>query len=428
MIKKISDVVIVGFALFAMFFGAGNLIFPPFLGFISGDRWLVTFVGFFLTGICMPLLGIVAVSKAGGRLSDLADKVSPTFSKILGTIIMLALGPLLAIPRTGATTFEMGIKPIFPNFSPIVASIIYFFITYILVIKPSSVIDTIGKFLTPTLLIILSVIIFKGATNPIGDLVNTGIENPFSTGFTEGYQTMDALGSIVIGGIIIKTLVSKGYTKKDEQIKLAVMSAIVAALGLTFVYGGLMYLGSTASEMFDFDISKTELTIQITNAILGNAGKVAIGIAVSLACLTTSIGLTATCGEFFNSLTNGKLSYKSIVTVIIVFSTIISNFGVEKIVGLAIPLLVTVYPVVIILIIMNLFDRYIPNKAVYPGAVIGAVCISIFEALSAAGVRVYSILDIIKRLPLSDQGFSWIAPALLGALFTGIVGRKKHNY
>ncbi|OPJ56353.1 branched-chain amino acid transport system II carrier protein [Alkalithermobacter paradoxus] len=426
--KVFSDVVIIGFALFAMFFGAGNLIFPPSLGLVSGDSWLISFLGFLLTGIGMPLLGIVAVSKAGGSLGDLADKVSPTFSKVLGTVIMLALGPLLAIPRTAATTFEMGVRPIFPSVSPVISSIIYFAITFALVIKPSSVIDTIGKFLTPTLLVILAIIIFKGVTDPIGVLANTGLENSFSRGFTEGYQTMDALGSIVIGGIIIKTLVSKGYTKKDEQVKLAIMSAVVAALGLTFVYGGLMYLGATGSTIFDPSIPKTDLTMQITSAILGNIGKVAIGIAVSLACLTTSIGLTATCGEFFNNLTNGKLSYKSIVTTIIIFSTIMSNFGVEKIVGLAIPLLVTVYPVVIILILMNLFDKYIPNKGVYSGAVIGAVCISIFEALSAAGVEVYSILDVIGRLPLSSQGFSWIVPALVGAMITGVIGRKKHNF
>ncbi|SHG94944.1 branched-chain amino acid transport system II carrier protein [Tepidibacter thalassicus] len=416
--KTSKDVLVVGFALFAMFFGAGNLIFPPSLGLISGDKWSFSLIGFLLTGIGMPLLGIIAASKAGGSLSDLADKVSPTFSKILGTVIMLAIGPLLAIPRTGATTFEMGIKPLFPGANQIIASMIFFGITLFLVINPSGVIDKIGKILTPVLLIALITIIFKGITNPIGSPVNTGLENPFSKGFTEGYQTMDALASMVFAGIVISSLIQKGYKDTKEQVKLTIMSGLVAAIGLAIVYGGLMYLGATSSGIFPADIPKTNLTLAITEKILGNAGKALIGISVSLACLTTSVGLTATCGEYFNKLSKGKLSYKFIVVMVSIFSTIVSNFGVETIVKIAVPLLVTVYPIGIILIIMNIFDDFIPNKAAYTGAVFGALCISLFDALAAIGIKISIITNIILKFPLANEGFAWLIPAIIGSIIS----------
>lgn len=410
-----------------MFFGAGNLIFPPSLGLLAGDSWVPGIIGFLLTGIGMPLLGIIAVARAGGELSDMADKVSPTFSKILGTVIMLAIGPLLAIPRTGATTFEMGVKPLFPGVSPIIVSIIYFGITLFFVINPSGVIDKIGKILTPALLIALAIIIFKGVTTPIGAPISTGMENPFSRGFTEGYQTMDALASMVFGGIVIGSIAAKGYDTTKDQIKLTIMAGTLAALGLALVYGGLMYLGATVSGTFPADIPKTDLVVAITERLLGNAGKGIIGIAVALACLTTSIGLTATCGNYFNKLSNGKWSYKAVVIVVTVFSALMANFGVETIVKIAVPLLVTVYPVGIVLIIMNVFDDFIPNKAAYPGAAFGALCVSIFDALAAMGMPITSVSNVIAKLPLASQGFSWLTPAIIGSIITMFVLKKKEQ-
>ncbi|MEJ8553290.1 branched-chain amino acid transport system II carrier protein [Tepidibacter sp. Z1-5] len=422
--KQSKDIIVVGFALFAMFFGAGNLIFPPALGMQTGTSWVTGFLGFLLTGIGMPVLGIIAASKSGGSLSDLADKISPTFSKILGTIIVLAIGPLLAIPRTGATTFEMGIRPLFPQASPVLISIIFFGITLYLVMNPSSIVDNIGKILTPVLLISLLIIIVKGIINPIGVPVDIGTPNAFSKGFTEGYQTMDALGSVILAGIVINSLIQKGYTDIKDQVKLSTYAGLVAASGLAIIYGGLMYLGATSNTVFSSDITKTQLTISITERILGNTGKIIIGLAVSLACLTTSIGLTATCGQYFSKLSQGKLSYKSIVIGVATFSSVVSNFGVETIVKVAVPLLVTVYPIVIILIVMNIFDDYIPNKAAYTGAVYGALCVSLFDALSAMGMQILNINSIISKLPLASSGFAWLTPAILGSIIAMATMKK----
>ncbi|CDF57638.1 branched-chain amino acid transport system II carrier protein [Thermobrachium celere] len=423
--KKFQDVLVIGLALFAMFFGAGNLIFPPYIGLISGDKWYMSLLGFLLTGIGLPLIGIIVMSKNEGKFENFAGKVGTNFSKGLGIIIMLAIGPLLAIPRTGATTYEMAIKPIFPTVNPIIVTSIYFAINLYLVINPSSVVDKIGKILTPVLLTMLAIIIFKGISTPIGSPIVTDIQNPFSKAFAEGYQTMDALASTVFAGIVIGSVVAKGYKDTKDQIRLTLMSGVIAALGLLLVYGGLMYLGATASGLYGADISKTQLTIAITERLLGTFGKVALGVAVGFACLTTSVGLTATAGDFFSNLTNNRISYKAVVIIVTVFSAVVSNFGVEKIVKLAVPLLVTVYPVVIVLIVLNIFDEFIKNKNCYAGAVYLTLIISIVDGLAAIGLNLKGVQNFVAKLPFASAGFAWILPAIIGLIIPLIFSRKQ---
>lgn len=425
--KQFKDVLVIGLALFAMFFGAGNLIFPPYIGILSGSKWFMSLLGFLLTGIGLPLIGIIVMSKNDGKFENFAGKVGSSFSKVLGVVIMLAIGPLLAIPRTGATTYEMAIKPLFPHVSPVIVTTIYFAINLYLVINPSSVVDKIGKVLTPVLLAMLSIIIVKGIITPIGQPISTDIVNPFSKAFAEGYQTMDALASTVFAGIIIGSVVAKGYKETKDQIKLTLLSGVIAATGLLIVYGGLMYLGATASGVFSSDISKTQLTIAITERLLGSFGKIALGIAVGFACLTTSVGLTATAGEFFSNLTNNKISYKAVVIVVTLFSAVVSNFGVEAIVKLAVPLLVTVYPVVIVLIILNIFDEFIKNKNSYLYAVYLTLIVSIVDGLAAIGINLKGAQALISKLPFAKANFAWIVPALVGVILPLLFGRKQNG-
>lgn len=424
--KSFNDVLVVGMALFAMFFGAGNLIFPPAMGLAAGKSFTAAMAGFFLTGIGMPLLGIIAVSKAGGTVRDLSDKVNPTFGKILSTIVILAIGPLLAIPRTGATTFEMGIRPLLPSVSPILVSVVYFSIALFLVINPTGVVDKIGKILTPVLVAVLAYIIYSGITSPIGAPGTIHIENPFSKGFTEGYQTMDAIGSIVFGGIVMNALIEKGYKDKKDQMIMTIKAGMIAALGLAFVYGGLMYLGATGGDIFPVETEKTALIVGIVEKILGRAGIVAIAVCVSAACLTTTVGLVATVGEYFQDLSGGKWSYRNIVIITTIFSAIAATMGVEKIVSVAVPLLVTVYPVVIVLIVMNVFDNFIKNKGAYTGAVYGALFVSFFDALSVVGINTSFIGSALGKLPLAAQGFGWLVPALIGAMITSFLMKNQN--
>jgi len=419
MSKINKDVRILGFALFAMFFGAGNLIFPPFLGVISGSNWLIGFGGFILSDVGLALLAIIAAAKCNGEVDKVLSRSGKKLGIMLGSAIMICLGPLLAIPRTAATTFEMGISPLFDGFSPVLFSIIFFAMTFILTIKPPKVVDVIGQFLTPALLIALGVLIVMGIISPLGEMsLNTISENLFAEGVKQGYQTMDALGAVALSTVIISSLSNKGYKNENQKIKLTLKAGIVAAIGLILVYGGLTYLGATVSTMYGQDVVQTTLIVEITESLLGKPGKVILAIIVMLACLTTAIGLTSATAQFFEKTTNGKLKYELIVTIVCIFSAIVSNFGVNTIIKFSAPILDIIYPATIILVIMTLFGDKIKNNNAFKGATYMALLVSVITV--ANNMKLINIA-FINKLPFSSLGFNWILPVLIGAIIGNLI-------
>lgn len=427
--RKSIDTLIIGAALFAMFFGAGNLIFPPSIGLASGTKWFSSLIGFFLTGILVPILGVLSVSKAGGTINELGKKVSTPFSIFFGTIVVLAIGPLLAIPRTGATVYEIGVAPIF-NVSALAIAILYYFITFLFVIKPNTIIDKLAKVLTPILLLVIGIILINGLIFPIGTPQSSTVQSPFSFGFLEGYQTMDALVSILMGGLILSALVQKGYSRKEEQMKLTTYAGMISGFLLALIYGGLLFLGASLNGSVANDITRTALILEITRSILGPNGLWVMSIAVSAACLTTSIGLTAVCGEFFSKVSNGKITYEWTVTLICIFSTFMSVFGVEKIVAIAVPLLALVYPIAIVLIVMNLIDQWLPNPKAYLGAVTGAGYFGLINAIELSGLTAMMpwlkpLVAFTNNLPLTNFGFGWLIPSLLLGILYTLIDLKK---
>lgn len=410
-----KDVIVAGAALFAMFFGAGNLIFPPALGFLSGKSWFFCMVGFFLTGVGLPILGVAALAKTEGSLDRFAGKVSPAFAKVMGTGIVLAIGPFLAIPRTGATVFEIGVKPLVPTAPPLASAVVFFAVTLFFVLKPSSIVDKIGKYLTPVLLLIIFAIVLKGVATPLGHPVATGFTTPVARGFIEGYQTMDALASILFAGLILSSLVAKGYTSPRAQVRVTCKAGLIAGTGLMLVYGGLLFLGATTSGLFAPGITKAELIVAITGRLFGQAGQSALCLAVSAACLTTAIGLTAVVGSWFETLTHGKAGYRPVVIATTLFSTLISVSGIEKIVTFSVPLLIVAYPVVIVLIALTLSGRNLTSSA-FKGAVTGTLGVSLCNALAFLKIDTGIVGSLIARLPLADSGFAWVLPAVVCAV------------
>ncbi|MCR8745178.1 branched-chain amino acid transport system II carrier protein [Romboutsia lituseburensis] len=413
--KTNKDIVIVGFALFAMFFGAGNLIFPPFLGVISGQSWLTGFGGFLLADVGLALLAVAAAAKCNGEVSKVLGRAGKNLAIVLGSAIMICLGPLLAIPRTAATTFEMGISPLASGFNPVLFSVLFFAITFILTIKPSKVVDIIGQFLTPALLVALGVLIIKGIMTPLGDINPTPMINDiFAEGVKQGYQTMDALGAVALSTVIITSLANKGYNDESQKVKLTMKAGIVAAVGLCLVYGGLTYLGATVSQVYGKDVVQTKLIVEITASLLGHPGKVILALIVGLACLTTAIGLTSATAQFFSKITNGKLKYEVIVTVVCIFSAIVSNFGVSTIIKFSAPILDMIYPATVVLVIMTLFGSKIKNDNAFKGAAYMALFISVLTVANNLGISI----PMVTKLPFTQLGFNWIVPVLIG----GVVG------
>lgn len=429
MSQKNKDAIILGFALFSMFFGAGNLIFPPFLGITSGQKWFVSGIGFAITGVGLTMLGVIITAKFGGDVDALANKVGKNFAKVLGTLSMLAIGPLLAIPRTAATTYEITIIPILGNnISPIITSIVFFSITLFFVLNESSMLDRIGKILTPVLLIMVFLIIVKAIITPIGSYQISDEPNLFLRGFNEGYQTMDALGSTFICAVLMRSLVQKGYTSSKEKFEMGIKTSIIAGIGLSVVYIGLCFVGATASTVID-STNRTEILVGMTTILWGNLGAYTLGIAMLMACLTTSIGLTAAVAGYFEKLTNGKFSYKNLSIFICVFSTITSIFGLDTIISVAVPILITLYPLIIVLMVLNIFDRYIKNKAVYKGAVFGALIISLIQSLSM--VLKLDILnkanEFIQTLPFATIGMPYILPSTIFAILFSLFIKEKNE-
>lgn len=422
MSKRIRDIIVVGFALFAIFFGAGNLIFPVYLGLNAGQNWFSSMVGFVLTDPFLAVLVIIVTTKLGGQAEDIGKRVGPGFAKGLGVVSILSIATFIAVPRTAATVHEIAIQPNFPNISPVVTSVIFFALVLYFVMNKGKVMDRIGNFLTPFLLITLVIFIGWIIISPPGEMMPSEIQgSDFLVGFTEGYQTMDALGANLMAGILVTDFIRKGYTDKYERYHNVLLSGVIAFLLLTFVYGGLVYAGATFSSIFDSSISRSALLIAVFAQTFGRFGATLISVVVTLACLTTAVGLTATCGNYFQSISNKKLSYKTVAITSASISLLISLFSVDEIITYAGPLLEIVYPVVMMLIILSAFDRYIKYDLIYIGGVVGTFIVSISEVLlNILGLK--QMQTAWQRLvPLAELGFGWIIPALTMALIGGII-------
>ena len=348
--KSKMDFMVIGFAIFSMLFGAGNLIFPPFLGFMTGSAWIVGFIGYVLADIILGVSGIMTSLdhdyEKDGAVS-ISSRVDKRIGLLLGLTMITCIGPAVVIPRTAATTFEISILPLLPNFNPLVFSIIFFLIVIALTITKSKVVDVIGKVLTPILLVSLAILIIKGIATPIGDMSQVPqIENNvFAEGIAQGYQTMDALGAVALAALVMNSIISKGYTNRAEKRKILIKSNAVAAIFLILVYGGLCYIGATASTSLDPEIGQTLLLTTLTHLIMGYWGKVLLAIIVFFACLTTAVGLTSVAAEYYEEVSKGRLSYKVLVVAICAISTVISTVGVSDIIKIAGPLLDIIYPV-----------------------------------------------------------------------------------
>lgn len=418
------DVVVSGFALFAIFFGAGNLIFPPMLGNITGDAWTAGVLGFLSTDPVLPILAVIATALVGGRAHDLGKRVSPKFAIILASLCILLIGPILSVPRTAATTFEFAIKPYISDAiatpAMVATSVIFFAITLLFSLREFRVIDIVGIFLTPALLITMALLVVKAVITPIGPIVDTGVSHPYHLGFIEGYQTMDALGGALLCGAVLTDLTRKGYTDRASQRSMLIKVGLVAGLLLGLVYTGLTYLGATTSASPQED--RVLLLLNSVQTLFGQTGGVLLGTAVGLACLTTAVGLTSTCGNFFSTVSQGKISYRLVVWLAAIFSTLMSLLSVSGIIALAVPILSTIYPVVAVLVIITLIDAKIPYDIMYTGPALVAGVIGFIEAMYGSFGFFSGVHDLLMQIPLAQAGFPWVFPALLAFLLAGLLG------
>lgn len=412
---KFLPILTLGFALFAMFFGAGNLILPPFIGLESGSNWIYAIIGFGITGILGPFLGLISVIKSGESFSDLGNKIHPYFSIFLGAIIMLCIGPIIAIPRTGSLTYEVGMQPFFPTMKPFVGTLIFFVITAVLSISKSKIVDIIGNYLTPVLLLILGYLIISGILNPPNENLHQNISpsEAFSFSFIEGYQTLDVLASVIFAGIIIAATKLKGYKTVKERTQVSLYAGSIAILALFLVYGGLIYLGATSGYVSE-EVSRTDLLIYITKTLLGGSSTVLLSLCIALACLTTAIALTGAVASFFEEISKGKIPHKVGVIICTLIAYYLSIKSVDEIIAFAVPILLFVYPIIFTLILVEVFAaRFIKTKFPYLGAILATTFIALIGFLNHFGLISQSILAWRDNLPLRNYDLEWIIPSVI---------------
>ncbi|UFK97013.1 branched-chain amino acid transport system II carrier protein [Kaistella faecalis] len=428
--NKFGTAVTLGFALFAMFFGAGNLILPPFIGLKSGTEWFAAVSGFFTTGIVAPFLGVLTVVLFGTSFTDLGRKVNPLVVTVLAFLIMLCIGPLVAIPRTAAATFEIGIQPLFPDFNNILFSVLFFGVVIFLSVSKSRIVDIIGNFLTPFLILSLGILVVMGIINPpdVSHISELNSQQSFVFAFHEGYQTLDVLASVIFAGIIISAAIDKGYTNANDRFKITIAAGLISMIALLFIYGGLIYLGAHSGFPLSETVSRTELLLHISNAVLGNNGTVVISFAVALACLTTAIALTSAMGSFLEKLTFGKINYKMGVLLTCLVSGYFSVKSVEEIIDYAVVILGFIYPITFALILTVLFfGKLIFSRAPFIAAVTVAALVASLSVFQHFNLFPQSIAQINSWLPLSQHQLGWLLPSFLAFFIAAGFnsGRKK---
>ncbi|MBC6974718.1 branched-chain amino acid transport system II carrier protein [Bacillus sp. Xin] len=423
---KLSEIFAISLMLFALFFGAGNMIFPPALGQSAGtDVWIALF-GFVITGVGLPLLGVIAIALKGD-INKLAGRVHPLFALVFIVAIYLCLGVFVSVPRTGTVAYEMAVAPFLPSsvasagYPLVMFTFIFFAVTFYLALNPSKLVGRIGKVLTPILLAIIAVIVVKALISPIGEFgaPTENYKDPLFKGFIDGYLTLDGLAALVFGNVVINTLKGQGITNKKSIAKVTIIAGIIAALGLLIIYLALAYLGASSVSLGMGENGGVILT-NVVHHLFGSYGTLLLGVAIAAACLTTSVGIVAACGEYFSVLLP-KLSYQKVVFIFCALAFMVANLGLTQLNALALPILIAIYPIGIVLIVLSLIENYIRIPlAMYVGGIVGAFVISFFDGLNNAHIQVATLAPILEKVPFYSVGIGWLVPGLIG-MFAGYV-------
>ena len=421
----------VSFMLFSLFFGAGNLIFPPFLGQNAGTNTPAALIGFIITAVVLPVLGVIVVARFDGP-DKLGARVGRRFGIVFAALICLSIGPGLGIPRAASVPFEMAVAPYLPEGANttvwmLVYSLVFFAVALWLCMTPAKLVKRIGNVLTPILLVLIvflfACFVIKGQVNVAAPQADYA-ETPFLKGFAEGYNTMDTIAALNFGIVIATTLTAFGLNEKKVMIKHAVLCGIAAGAILALVYIMLTYMGQASSGVYAIQENGAWTLREIVYQLFGEPGAILLAAIFTLACLTTCVGLINSVSQYFSGLFP-KLDYKKWVFVITGFAFFVCNLGLNTILSISVPILNAIYPVAIVLIILGLTDNlWKNNRFVYPLVVGATAVISVIHSLDQAGLPEF----LEKVLPLYAEGYGWLivaAAALIIALVLGLAGKKN---
>lgn len=436
MLKKGS---LTGLLLFGIFFGAGNLIFPPALGAQSGEHFWPAIAGFVLSGVGIAILTlIIGTLNPKGYVYEISRKIAPWFATAYLVALYLSIGPFFAIPRTATTAFEVGIAPMLPTGATgiglVVFTVIYFALAYVIALNPSKILDSIGRILTPIFAILIVVLVILGAIKYGGQAPQAATEAyanaAFGQGFLEGYNTLDALASVAFSVIAVTTLNQLGFASKKEYVSTIWLVGIVVAIGFSVLYVGLGFLGNHFPIPADVMASDTNKGVyvlsQATQAIFGSGAQIFLAAMVTVTCFTTTAGLIVSTGEFFHN-TFPQVSYKTYATIFTLIGFAIANLGLSTIIQYSVPVLMILYPITIAIVMIVIVNKFVALSKPGMQLTIGVVTLIALADVLGGQFKVEAVVNLIKVLPFAAQSLPWLAPAVLGIILSLILPNKQES-
>ena len=423
---RTRDIVALGFMTFALFIGAGNIIFPPIVAQQAGEHvWLAAF-GFLITAVGLPVITIIALSRVEGSIQILSSPLGKIASLILTITCYLTVGPLFATPRTATVSYEIGFSSYLGTSSSslLIYSAIYFSVVTLISLYPNKILDTVGYVLSPLKILSLTILGIAAMMIPTGFVppaINNYIDSPVSEGFVNGYLTMDTLGALVFGIVIIQAIRSRGVSNPKLITRYAVIASIISGIGLTVVYLSLFKLGLGSHEVAANASNGAVILHAYVQHAFGDLGSIFLSAMIFIACMVTAIGLTCACAEYFSSIT--KIGYKVWVFILIGFSFIISNLGLTKLIAFSVPVLSAIYPPAIVVIMLSFGWKFFnhPRRVIAPVTAVSLV----FGILDGLKVANFELPYALTHLPLAEQNLAWLIPSLVVFVIAVVIDKVK---
>ncbi|WP_380181784.1 branched-chain amino acid transporter carrier protein BrnQ [Kalamiella sp. sgz302252] len=429
-----KDILALGFMTFALFVGAGNIIFPPMVGIQSGEHVWVAALGFLLTAVGLPVITVIALARVGGGIDALSSPIGKAAGIVLATVCYLAVGPLFATPRTATVSFEVGIAPLTGDgaLPLLVYSLVYFALVIGISLYPGKLLDTVGHILAPLKIVALAVLGIAALIWPAGGLApatESYQHAAFSSGFINGYLTMDTLGALVFGIVIVNAARSRGVSESRLLTRYTIIAGLIAGVGLTLVYLALFKLGSDSASIVDQNANGAAILHAYVQHTFGSLGSLFLAALIFVACMVTAVGLTCACAEFFQQYL--PLSYRQLVFILGLFSMLVSNLGLSQLIQFSIPVLTAIYPPCIALILLSFTLRWWnkSTRIIAPTMLVSLI----FGVIDGIKTTAYkdALPAFTANLPLAEQGLAWLPPSLailvVAVICDRVMGRAQVN-
>ncbi|MCR5732452.1 MAG: branched-chain amino acid transport system II carrier protein [Sphaerochaetaceae bacterium] len=425
-----AETIAVASMLFGMFFGAGNLIFPIHMGQLAGANMFPALIGFLVTAVGMPLLAVVALGLSReNSLFDIAGRVSKSYGYILSTILYLTIGPFFAIPRCATTSYTIGFNG--TGIPIVVVTAIFFLIVLGFSLKPNGILNSIGKFLNPAFLFFFLMLIIFSIIRPMSSSLSSFApaaeyaSHPLPKGLIEGYNTMDVIAGLLFGIVVVDVLKGLGIKDNRDIATSTVKSGIYCGLLMALIYAGATFMGASSIGAVEISSNGGIALADCCKHYFGHAGRIILGLIVTLACIKTAIGLVVSIGKAFDETYTGARHYNAWAIGFVLFAFVVSNVGLDSIIKFSIPMLMLLYPLSITLTLLVLFDSFFKgSREVYLWTTIFALVAAVFDFVHAFGITALDGLAS-KIFPFYSLGLGWVVPSIVGFVVGVVISRLK---